>query len=487
MRRALLPGIAASLGFGLALGHMRPLGVLALAPAGLLWALAVRRKSVPFLWASALFLGLAGVRPPAPPGPLARQLPLLRECTGYVVDLPEPTPQKLSFTVEIPNLGVRLLAYVPPGLSVGPGQRVRLLGQYGVPEPAGYREYLARRGIHGLFWAERGEVLSESPGGLLPWAARTRETLRTLLSGLPEKAQALFCALLLGSRGLLSAEEKEAFRKAGAAHLLALSGLHVGILVAGGWFLLGALRLPKAWRYAILIPLVGLYVLIGGLRVSLLRAALMFGILGVFWILWEQGWLAKRWLDPLQGLSLAAIVVLLLWPWSVLDAAFQLSFSATAGILLFLPSWTGSAVRRRVPRFFRSLADLAAVTLCAQVGVLPFLGATFGYLAPYGFFANLLLIPWTTLLLWAGILGLPLLLFPTMQPFLGQALWALAAPYLWVVEKVGDLPGAVLPVGENFGRWYLFALLGILILRAAQEEAPRPPGLLAERRRASPA
>lgn len=484
MGRALLPGIAASLGFGLAFGHLRPLGPPALAISALLLILGAWRKSVPLLWASALFLGIALVKPLSLPSHLAFQLPLLQECTGVVVDLPEPTPQKLSFTVEVEALGVRLLVYGPQDHPVFPGQRVRLYGRYGTPEPQGYREHLGRRGILGLFWAERVEIRGPGTRGLLFWSAWVRAKIQALLSALPERSRALLGALLLGTRGLLSAEEREAFRRAGVAHLLALSGLHVGILAAGGWFVLGLLGVPRAWRHPLLVPLVAGYVLLGGLRVSLVRAAIMFGILGVFWLLWDRGWLARRWLDPLQGLSLAAILVLLIWPWSALDAAFQLSFSATAGILLLLPHWTGSELRQRLPRPLRGLADLGAVSTCAQLAVLPFLGSTFGYIAPYGLLANLLLIPWTSVLLWAGLVALPLLALPGTQPFVGSALGVLAEPYLWLVKGIAALPGAVLPVSDKFGLWYLFVVLACLILRAARQESLFPPGLWPEPRRA---
>jgi competence protein ComEC len=486
MGRALLPGIAAALGFGLVFSQFSYLGPLALLLSAFFLSLAAWRKFVPFLWAASFFLGMGWFHPAPLPKHLELQLPLLRECTGVVVDLPEPTAKRLSFTVELENLGVRLLAYGPQDLFVYPGERVQLFGRYGVPEPEGWREYLARRGIHGLFWADRVEVLSESKGGILFWTARARETLRSLLFRLPEKARALLSALLLGSRGLLSSEEKEAFREAGVAHLLALSGLHVGILVTGGWFLLRLLRFPRAWRYFLLIPAVGLYVLIGGLRVSLLRAAVMFGVVGIFWTLWERGLVAKAWLDPLQGLSLAALIVLLIWPWSVRDAAFQLSFSATAGIVLLLPSWTGSALRRRLPRFPRYFLDLGVVSACAQLGVLPFLASTFGYIASYGLLANLILIPWTTILVWAGILGLPFLVFPQTGVWAGRVLAGICEPYLWAVEKLGNLPGAVLPVGEGFALWYLLALLSLLILRAAQEDFLFPLGHGLKPRRAWP-
>jgi hypothetical protein len=162
MSRALLPGIAAALGFGVTVGYLWPGGPWALVIAISFLLLAAWRRWIPGLWLTALFLGIAFVRPVEHPRELELQLSLLRECTGIVVDLPEPTAKRLSFTVELENLGVRLLAYGPQDLFVYPGERVQLFGEYGVPEPEGWREYLARRGIHGLFWADRVEVLSES-------------------------------------------------------------------------------------------------------------------------------------------------------------------------------------------------------------------------------------------------------------------------------------------------------------------------------------
>ncbi len=467
MRRALLPGLGAALGFGIAFGYAFFPGPLALVPAGASFLLALGRRSALALWGAAFAVGLAlPVRETLPPH-LAFQLPNLREVGGVVLDLPEPRTKNASFTLAVETLGVRLLAYIPLGTELGPGDRVRLVGRWGVPQPPAWREALLRRGIHGLFWADGAEV--EAPGGpgLLRLAWRVRGALLSRLdAGLPCPAADLLSALLLGARGRLPDDEAEAFRRAGVAHLLALSGLHVGILAAGGWWFLGLLRVPRAWRYPLLIPAAGFYVLLGGARVSLLRAGIMFALLGLFWLLWERGWVLRRWLDPLQGLSLAAIVVLLLWPWSALDVGFQMSFLATAGIVLLLPGWTGSPLRGRLPRWVRPAADLLAVTLCAQAGAVPVVGSAFGYLAPYGFVANLVLVPWTGALLWAGLLALaPLPLGVAVER-------AVVGPYLTVVRWLAALHGASLPVGPGFGAWCVLAAVGFLLLRALTDEMP---------------
>lgn len=481
MRRALLPGLGAALGFGIAFGYVLFPGSLALVPAGASLLLALGRRSVLALWGAAFALGLALPVREAIPLHLAFQLPNLREVRGVVLDVPEPRAKNLSLTLAAEALGVRLLAYVPLGSGVGPGDRVRLVGRWGLPQPPAWREALLRRGIHGLFWADEVEV--EAPGGpgLLRLAWRVRGALLSRLdAGLPGPGADLLSALLLGARGRLPEDEVEAFRQAGVAHLLALSGLHVGILAAGGWWLLGFLRVPRAWRYPVLVPAVGFYVLLGGARVSLLRAGIMFAVLGLFWLLWERGWVLRRWLDPLQGLALAAIGVLALWPWSALEVGFQMSFLATAGIVLLLPGWTGSSLRARLPRWVRPGADLLAVTLCAQAGAVPVVGSAFGYLAPYGLGANLALVPWTAALLWAGLLALlPLPLGVAVER-------ALVGPYLAAVRGLAALPGASLPVGPGFGPLCLLAALGLLLLRALAEERGDVGYFAIRQRRTSP-
>lgn len=470
MGRALLPGIGVGLGFGIAFGYLLTPGPLALAAAGAALGAAAWRRSVLLLWLAAFAVGLGLPAERTIPSQVAFQLPNLREVTGRVLDIPEPRAKNVSLTLAPDNLPVRLLAYVPHGPRMGPGDRVRLVGQWGLPQPEAWRTSLARQGIHGLFWAVEIEVLETAAPGIRRWASHARQALLTRLTALPPDTANLLAALLLGTRGRLPNEEQEAFRMAGVAHVLALSGLHVGLLAAGGWWLLGLVWIRPAWRYPILVPAIGFYVLLGGARVSLVRAAIMFAILGLFWLLWERGWVLRKWLDPLQGLALAAIVVLALWPWSALDTGFQLSFLATGGIIALLPPWTGSELRGRLPGWVRRLADLLAVTLCAQAGALPVIGTAFGYLAPYGFLSNVLLVPWTGVLLWGGILLLVAAALPASLPlgFLSERV--LIGPYLGTVRWLSSLPGASLSVGPGFGLWWLFAALGVLLLRAVLDE-----------------
>ena len=477
----LLVGTALGLALGTAFGqaHSVPWLVLLLALGCL--AVACWRRSAPLLWLAALLAGALWISPPRQNLALLRQLPLLKETTGRVVGMPEPHRATVSFVLECEALGTRLLCYLrserPTEVGLLPGDRVRLVGEGELPLPDGWGEYLVRRGIAGVFWAEEVELLAPGRPSPLRTLARWRMELIGRLARLfPGEGGELLSALLLGARGLLPGEAKQAFRTAGVAHLLALSGLHLGILAALGWSLLGLVRIRRGWRYLLLLPLVWGYVLLGGARISLVRAGIMFTLLGLFYLLWERGLVLKRWHDPLEGLGLAAVVVLILWPWSALDLGFQLSFAATFAILLLWPGWGESQMRGRLPRPLRWGADLLAASAFAQAGTIPSVGSAFGYIAPWGLLANLLLIPWTGVILGAGLVILAISPFPWavgVGDFLARTL---ISPYLGLVQWLAALPGAALPVGPGFGFWCLLCMAGVLVLRELSLEAGEGPG-----------
>jgi len=471
----LLLGIATGLAFGTALGQLLPVPWPLLPAASAVLAVACWRRSGVLLALTALLVGTALVAPSGADPALRRQLPLLREATGRVVGFPEPHRSTVSFVLEVEALGTRLLVYLrtdrPTEPVVFPGDQVRLEGEGELPPSGGWADYLARRGIAGIFGAEGVELLQPGRPSPLRTLSRWRMELIGRLARLfPGEGGELLSALLLGARGLLPQEEKAAFRSAGVAHLLALSGLHLGILLTLGWWLLGLLRLPPGWRYLLLLPLAWGYVLLTGARVSLVRAGVMFSTLGLLSLLWERGWVLRSWRDPLEGLAAAAMAVLTIWPWSSLDLGFQLSFAATFAILLLWPGWANSPLRKGLPSWIRLPADTVAVSAFAQVGSLPLVGSAFGYIAPYGLLANLLLIPWTGLILGTGLLILAISPFPWavgVGDFLARTL---ISPYLRLVQWLAGLPGAALPVGENFGLWCLLCILGILLLQAVQRE-----------------
>ncbi len=457
------------MGTGCALGGLAgpfgpPLPRILLVISLLFLALAIGRRSAVALWLATFAVGSLLGSSGSSKGEVGYRLFLLREVKGGVASMPEPHPRTLSFVLEHRLSGTRLLVYVPKGTEIRPGDTALVKGRFERPG-GGWGEYLGRRGIVGVFWGKEAEVLERGGPSIMGYLFSLRSSLARVISlSFPDEAASLVAALLLGVRGDLAFEVKEGFRRAGVAHLLALSGLHLGIIAYGIWWLLGLSRIRTGRRYLILFAAVGVYVGLSGGRVSLVRAGLMFGALGLFRVLWEHGLVLRDWYDPLQALSAAAIVVLSIWPWSALDLGFQLSFAAAGAIVWGWPYWRDHPLRGPLPRIVRYPLDLLWVSVCAQLGTAGIVGSSFGYLAPYALLANPVLIPWTALIIWSGLAVL--VLYPLgVGPFIGGIAGRyLASPYLRAVAWISSLPGASLPVGRYFGLWYLFAALVIISL-----------------------
>ena len=232
-------------------------------------------------------------------------------------------------------------------------------------------------------------------------------------------------ALALGWKADIGSDTKAHYRNAGLAHLLAVSGLHVGILAAivGGLFwwtgrerrgriIRGSLQLLAVWGFAF----------ITGAAPSTLRAALMFSMFIV------NDMLARR-VVPLNLLALAAIVMLIADPLLVYDISWQLSFSAVAGILLAQPAI--QALRTPV-------GQAAAVSVAATLATLPVVVATFHRLPLYFIIANVIVVPIAGVILALSLLYMIVPCVATAWP-LDLLLRGTDTLTGWV----GSLPGAV--------------------------------------------
>lgn len=253
--------------------------------------------------------------------------------------------------------------------------------------------------------AESGDVLvaycddqdlriAAAPDGLL--GARQvlrRRVLGSILSPRRE-SDGLFAALFLGVREDLGEREYELFRRSGTMHVLALSGMHLAILVSIVQWLLRPV-LGKRMRFAVAAVLIVSYVFVVGVRPSLVRAAVMFLLAG-------GALLADRRTDPRAILLVCFVLLGIAWPETVASLSFQLSFLALFGILTVGQRLHG-ALCRYVPGVI--LAPVCA-SLGAFVLTAPIAEATFGALYPVGLLAGLVIAPLVTGFIWIGLAGM---------------------------------------------------------------------------------
>lgn len=298
---------------------------------------------------------------------------------------------------------------------------------------------------------------------LAPLRERFQSALRSVLPG---EEGALIAALCLGIRTDLSSATAAAFRNSGLAHLLVVSGLHLTMVAVTMRRLLR--RLGYRLSAVLTIPFILVFMLLVGFTPSVCRA-------GVMCLVWLGGYLVSRRQDGLNSLGLAAMLLLAENPYTLQNAGFQLSFMATAGILLIAPRLMGSFtsiepatspivwVGRRV-RYY--VVGLLVACVGALAFTLPLSCYYFGGFALLLPVANLVMIAPAGWALLSGWLGMLLCLCPFLA-WLGQpVLYAtgILARYLtWAADLFGPR-WAFVPVGD---RWQLWLITALCVLLAA--------------------
>jgi len=312
--------------------------------------------------------------------------------------------------------------------------------------------------------SERHLALVRRGGLLARFSESTRAaTERTIAAAASRNGigVALLRGFVLGDEGGLPEAFRRAMRRTGLAHLLAVSGFNVTMIA--GAAALAVTGIAGRWR--LIVPLAAMlaYLAAVGPEPSLLRATLM----GVAYL----GALASRRAGaPLQALALAALVLVLPDARTAVDAGFQLSFGATAAILLFTARWSELFVR--LPR---PLAIATAATLAAQVGTVPTTFSVFREVAPTATLWNVLYLPWATLALFGHLAWLALAaLVPAAATVSVPFLEALARPFVWL-ESLPPVPFGTVRVAGGAAAGLLVSLV---IARCVESRSTRRTLLL---------
>ena len=218
--------------------------------------------------------------------------------------------------------------------------------------------------------------------------------------GIDRESYAVVAAMTLGDKSAMTAELKDVYAVSGASHVLALSGLHLGII-----YLLLSMMIVRRRLRIILQPLAVLaiwaFTLLVGMPSSVVRAAVMISIFALLS-------LTGRSRMSLNALALAAIILLLVNPDSLFDVGFQLSFAAMLAILTIQPLFEQLVSRKWLMSHpaLRWLWGLATVSVAAQVGTAPLVAYYFGRFSTYFLLTNFIVIPTTTVILYMALAAL---------------------------------------------------------------------------------
>ena len=277
-----------------------------------------------------------------------------------------------------------------------------------------YSRYLFTKGISGTAFAFSGNwkaVDVEHPSSIRHTALRCREAVSGIFRSweMDDDVLAVVSALTIGDKSELTQELKAVYSAAGTSHVLALSGLHVGILSGILYLLLWPLRKVKRGRIIqsfVVAAALWIFAFISGLSPSVVRAVTMCTLYLVASVLVENGFCG------FFSLSLTAFIMLLYNPLYLFDISFQLSFIAVLSIILFFPVisvWVKSG-----NRIIGYVWNVISVSIAAQLGTLPLILYYFGTFPTYFLMANLLVAPLAIIILSLTLASLLLSFIPVV-------------------------------------------------------------------------
>ncbi len=286
------------------------------------------------------------------------------------------------------------------------------------PDQFSYKNYLEKQQVHYQLYAKKTTIklLKDETHTLSGYAANFRNLINQKLNAYhyTNDQLSIINALILGQRQHITKDLYDSYTNAGAIHILAVSGLHVGIIL----LILNLLFKPierlkhgKTVKTLILLVLLWTYALIAGGSASIIRATTMFSIVAV-------GMNLKRPTNIYNTLAISVFVLLLIKPNFLYDVGFQLSYAAVIAIVSFQPIlqriWTP---KYKLPNL---LWQTLTVTVAAQFGIIPISLYYFHQFPSLFWLSNLVVIPLLGLILGLGLLVIVLALLNSLPSFLAN-------------------------------------------------------------------
>lgn len=273
------------------------------------------------------------------------------------------------------------------------------------PTAFDYKEFLARRNIHSQIRAD-SLISVKDQGSTLSWISIRKKALEIVERNFNPITSPIAKALLLGYKNELEGDIRQAFARAGLSHIMAVSGLHVGLVIAPFWVIIPFFWTKKhgtKFGLAILIIILFFYAGLTGFSAPVMRASLMATLL-------TYGKLFSKSANSINLMGVAALVILIIDPTQLFEVGFQLSFAAVLIILLVLP-----VIQSKIPYWIRikwygTPIMVIIISLVVQFGLYPLQAYYFGEVSIISPIANALFVPFLGIIvplsLFALIIGL---------------------------------------------------------------------------------
>jgi competence protein ComEC len=311
------------------------------------------------------------------------------------------------------------------------------------PEEFDYREYLRRKKIFSTSFVNSENIAVVDSGQInfykkfiFKLQQYSLETLQKAQLKSEELAVAL--ALLIGDKQLLEDDLRNSYTNSGTIHLLAVSGLHVGIVFMILNFVLRFMDRKKKMRlikgFIILISL-WIYASIAGLAASIVRASAMFSI----FIIADMTGKSK---STYNNMALSCFIMCLANPYVIFESGFQLSYLAVLGIVYFQPKFMKPFYNCN--KFAKPFVECMTVTVAAQLGTLPVILYIFKTFPTYFLLSNLILVPYTSVVMYIGAIVVALSWQPSLLFISGTVLNYAIYLMNWTVQFFDRMPNSTI-------------------------------------------
>jgi len=302
---------------------------------------------------------------------------------------------------------------------------------------AGYMAYMNSQGIYHVAYVQNLEIGNRTQS-LAAKSTYLQQLLTDKLSNVitDTTARAIALAMFLGDKTQLSKEIRTAFSVAGASHVLAISGMHIGIIYLILQGLLSWLHMlynGKRIKYAIILALLLGYMCMTGASPAVVRATLMFSILLIFKI----GFLRYH---ILNVIALTAFIQLLWDPNSVFTLSFQLSYVAVTGIVILFPYFEQHI---QTPwKIVNHFYSWIGISLCATLVTAPLVLLNFGTFPVHFLLTNVCIAFLSVAIVWSGFITVMCLYIPTISIWLGSLSELLISWMYDIIAWIAQLPHA---------------------------------------------
>ena len=332
----------------------------------------------------------------------------------------------------------------------------------GNPKEFDYKQYLAFHLIthQAYLKSQKWQVVGKSHNtNLVLFSENIRNNLLNVLRkyGFKNETFAVTSAITLGYKNELDAEVKKAYSSSGAMHILAVSGLHVGVVYIVIELLLLFMKRRKFLRILkaiIIVTFLWFYALLTGLSPSVLRAATMFSFVVV-------GKALNRQTNIYNTLSSSAFILLIINPLILFDVGFQLSYLAVIGIVFFQPMIYKNIYVKN--KFLDKIWGLTSVGIAAQIITLPLSLFYFHQFPNYFLLTGLVVIPLSSVIIYVTMFLLAISSWSWGASIIAKGLIYIVDFMNWSVITIEKLPGAVF-ANIPFNLWQVILFYGSILL-----------------------